>query len=100
MPWTSVLQPFAHRYDGVRVTVATHRLTATQQRVYDGSAELWQRLAAVLRARAPLLPPTAGSRFWSAHQRFFRSLVTASKLPTLHDVLSAGLAEGKSVGKR
>jgi len=40
-------------------------------------------LAAELRARAPRLPASATSRFWSAHQRFFRLLVTAAKLPTL-----------------
>ncbi|KAL1518957.1 hypothetical protein AB1Y20_003227 [Prymnesium parvum] len=84
-------------YDGVHVRVAVHKLSQAQRDVYNASASLWQQLAAVLIARSHELPPTSGSRFWSAHQRFFRSLVTASKLPTLHEVLDRALAEGKSV---
>ena len=86
-------------WEGVRVTVATHRLSTAQREAYDAAARLWLELAEVLLARShrSLLPPSAGSRFWSAHQRFFRCLVTASKLPTLHSLLDEGLARGKSV---
>ena len=84
-------------YDGVKVRVATHCLTPEQAQTYDGATELWQQLALVLRKKQPSLPSSAASRFWSAHQRFFRCLVTASKLPTLHSLLSEGLEEGKSV---
>jgi hypothetical protein len=80
-------------YDGVRVRVAVHRLSPEQRTVYDRSVELWHELATVLRERSSLLPPTTGSRFWSAHQRFFRAMVTASKLPTLHELLTAALVE-------
>ena len=84
-------------FEGVAVRVATHQLTPAQRRLYNSSARLWLDLARLLRRRAPLLPPSAGSRFWSAHQRFFRCLVTALKLPTLHAMLREGLAAGKSV---
>ena len=84
-------------YRGVRVSVAKHTLTREQRATYDAAAELWQDLGRVHRARAAQLPPSSGSRFWSAHQRFFRLLVTAAKLPTLHAHMRKGLAEGKSV---
>ena len=84
-------------YDGVSVRVATHRLSAEQAATYDAATSLWQKLALVLRRRGHALPPSAASRFWSAHQRFFRCLVTAAKLPTLHRILDEGLAQGKSV---
>ena len=84
-------------YDGVRVRVATHHLSPEQSATYDAATSIWQQLALVLRRRADTLAPSAASRFWSAHQRFFRCLVTASKLPTLHALLAEGLADGKSV---
>ena len=84
-------------YDGVRVRVTTHRLTHEQAIAYDAATCLWYQLALVLRRRASLLPSSTTSRFWSAHQRFFRCLVTACKLPTLHALLDAGLAAGKSI---
>ena len=84
-------------YRGVRVSVAKHALTSKQRATYDAAATLWQDLGRVHRARAAQLPPSSGSRFWSAHQRFFRLLVTAAKLPTLHALMRKGLAEGKSV---
>lgn len=82
-------------YEGVHVRVVTHHLTPEQAATYDAATKLWQALALMLRRRAPLLPSSAASRFWSAHQRFFRCLVTAAKLPTLHAILAQGLAEGK-----
>ena len=85
-------------YDGVRVRVATHQLTAEQAAMYDAATAAWQQLACLLRQRSATgqLPSNAASRFWSAHQRFFRCLVTAAKLP-LHTLLSEGLAESKSI---
>ena len=83
-------------FEGVAVRVATHQLTPAQRRLYNSSARLWLDLARLLRRRAPA-PAERGSRFWSAHQRFFRCLVTALKLPTLHAMLREGLAAGKSV---
>ena len=82
-------------YRGVRVSVAKHTLTREQRATYDAAAALWQDLNRVLRARASQLPPSSGSRFWSAHQRFFRLLVTSAKLPTLHALMREGLAQAR-----
>lgn len=82
-------------YQDVRIRVATHQLTPEQAATYDAATRLWQALSLTLRRRAPSLPSSAASRFWSAHQRFFRCLVTGFKLPTLHAILTRGLAEGK-----
>jgi hypothetical protein len=86
-------------YDGVTIRVETHHLTPSQAQTYDAATALWQQLGVLLRQRTAkgALPSNAASRFWSAHQRFFRCVVTAAKLPTLHRLLNAGLAEGKSV---
>ena len=80
-------------FSGVSLRVATHTLSAAQRKTYDAAAVLWGELALVLRSKGSSLPPSAASRFWSSHQRFFRSLVTASKLPSLYELLDAGLAQ-------
>eukprot|EP00965_Chrysotila_dentata_P032327 1077508-Pleurochrysis_carterae.AAC.1 len=55
-------------FAGVSVRVHTHRLSPSQRANYDASAAIWIDLAAILSARLTLLPPSATSRFWSAHQ--------------------------------
>ena len=50
----------------MRVSVAKHSLTPEQRATYDAAAALWQDLGRVHRARASRLPPSSGSRFWSA----------------------------------
>ena len=89
------------------------------EKVYDRAAELWDVLKRVmeemLRA-GELADPFAVSEedlaegkkarrghgmlwryFWGAHQRFFKDLCVASKVPAVIDVAKTALADGKCV---
>ncbi|EGB03272.1 hypothetical protein AURANDRAFT_34285, partial [Aureococcus anophagefferens] len=89
------------------------------EKVYDRAAELWDVLKRVmeemLRA-GELADPFAVSEedlaegkkarrghgmlwryFWGAHQRFFKDLCVASKVPAVIDVAKSALADGKCV---
>lgn len=80
-----------------------HELTAEQRRMYDTACEAWlsviERMEDAInvthapgRARA-----RAMSLFWSAHQRFFKQLVTAFKVPSAIKEIQAALDKQQSV---
>src|SRR5258708_40294827 len=80
-----------------------HRLTPRQREMYNRAAAAWQvvlrNIDAALqitnggrRARA-----TALNRFWGDHQRFFRQVICAFKVPSVIAETEAALREGKSV---
>jgi predicted RNA methylase len=80
-----------------------HRLTPPQREMYDHAAKAWQVVlrdidAALdvtnggMRARA-----TALNKFWGDHQRFFRQVICAFKVPSVIAETEAALSNGKSV---
>src|SRR5438128_11077914 len=80
-----------------------HRLTAEQSEMYNRAAAAWQ---AVLRNIDEALLITNGGRraratalnkFWGDHQRFFRSVIAAFKVPSVIAETESALSEGKSV---
>jgi len=78
--------------------VTTHCLTPPQRAAYDAASSFWLSLARVLRARQPRLPPSATSRFWSAHQRFFRLLGTHFALVLVVGLRPLALISTFSIG--
>ena len=80
-----------------------HRLTARQREMYDNMARAWQE---VLKNFSRALDITNSSRvsrryvvgqFWAEHQRCFRNLIIAFKVPTLLREIETALGEKKSV---
>ncbi len=80
-----------------------HRLTARQREMYDNMARAWQE---VLKNFSRALDITNSSRvsrryvvgqFWAEHQRCFRNLIIAFKVPTLLKEIETALGEKKSV---
>jgi P-loop containing NTP hydrolase pore-1/C-terminal domain on Strawberry notch homologue len=80
-----------------------HRLTPEQREMYNRAAAAWQAVLrnideALLitnggrRARA-----TALNRFWGDHQRFFRQVICAFKVPAVIAETEAALSESKSI---
>ncbi len=80
-----------------------HRLTTQQRRMYDHAARAWQvvlnNIDAALevtnggsRARAVAL-----NKFWGDHQRFFRQVICAFKVPSVIAETDAALNDDKSV---
>ena len=80
-----------------------HKLTPQQRDMYNRAAEAWQ---IVLQNIDKALEVTnAGSRgrgvaftkFWGDHQRFFRQLIVAFKIPSLNAEVDAAIGDSKSV---
>lgn len=80
-----------------------HQLTPGQREMYDAAARAWQ---AVLKNIDAALAETNGgtraravalNKFWGDHQRFFRQVITAFKVPAAIAETERSLAEGKSV---
>src|ERR1051326_823761 len=80
-----------------------HRLTPKQRDMYDRAAAAWQ---SVLRNIGAALEVTNGgpraravalNKFWGDHQRFFRQVICAFKVPSVIAETEAALSEGKSV---
>ncbi len=80
-----------------------HRLTPSQRQMYNDMARAWQE---VLKNFNRALDITNSSRisrrvvvnqFWAEHQRCFRNLITAFKVPTLIKETEAALASRQSV---
>ncbi len=79
-----------------------HRLTPQQREMYDRAAAAWQT---VLRNIGAALEVTNGgpraravalNKFWGDHQRFFRQVICAFKVPSVIAETEAALSEGKS----
>jgi hypothetical protein len=80
-----------------------HRLTPQQREMYDRAAAAWQ---SVLRNIDAALEVTNGgpraraialNKFWGDHQRFFRQVICAFKVPSVIAETEAALSTGKSV---
>lgn len=80
-----------------------HLLTTRQREMYDNMARAWQE---VLKNFSRALDITNSSRvsrryvvgqFWAEHQRSFRNLIIAFKVPTLLREIENALGEKKSV---
>jgi hypothetical protein len=80
-----------------------HRLTPQQREMYDHAARAWQ---VVLRDIDAALEVTGGgnraratalNKFWGDHQRFFRQVICAFKVPSVIAETEAALSESKSV---
>ena len=111
-------------YEGVDFSIVEATLTEDQRAVYDQAARLWQLLYTRSEQRLAEYAinleaydekkakptdkvytqreysdnrRTAHGQFWSGHQRFFRSLITAFKVPSVIEVAESALAEGKCV---
>ncbi len=80
-----------------------HQLTRQQREMYNRAAAAWQ---SVLRNIDAALQVTNGgpraraialNKFWGDHQRFFRQVICAFKVPSVIAETEAALSEGKSV---
>jgi len=107
-------------YAGAEFSVVEATLTPEQIETYDASAQLWQMLYTRIESKLAkmelwknqALDPrdqlqreeefkeakqNYHSQLWSGHLRFFRSLITAMKVPKLVEVAKQALAEDKCV---
>ena len=107
-------------YAGAEFSVVEASLTPEQIETYDASAQLWQMLytrmerklakmelwvneamdPAEMENRKEELKDSKQnyhSQLWSGHLRFFRSLITAMKVPKLVELAKTALAEDKCV---
>ena len=80
-----------------------HLLTPQQRQMYNRAADAWQ---SVLRNIDAALEVTNGgpraralalNKFWGDHQRFFRQVICAFKVPSVIAETETALSEGKSV---
>ena len=80
-----------------------HYLTPQQREMYNCAADAWQ---VVMQNIGEALGITNGGRraranalnkFWGDHQRFFRQVISAFKVPTVIEETEKAISEGKSV---
>ncbi|GBG27653.1 Protein strawberry notch-like 1 [Hondaea fermentalgiana] len=74
-------------------------LTAEQLRIYFGATALWNDLQIALEQAIELAGASGKlwSPFWSAHQRFFKQLCVAFKVPDVVRLARGALADGHCV---
>lgn len=81
----------------------THWLTPAQRRMYDNMAQGWQEVfrnihrALELTNSGKATRATAVNQFWAEHQRCFRNLITAFKVPTLIREIEDALGRKESI---
>lgn len=81
----------------------THWLTPAQRRMYDNMAQGWQEVfrnihrALDLTNSGKATRAQAVNQFWAEHQRCFRNLITAFKVPTLVREIEEALGSRQSV---
>lgn len=81
----------------------THHLTARQREMYDNMARAWQEVLKNFNRALDITNSSRTSRryvvnqFWAEHQRCFRNLITAFKVPTLVREIENALSEKQSV---
>ncbi len=80
-----------------------HRLTPVQRQMYDDMARAWQEVLKNFNRALDITNSSRQSRrsivnqFWAEHQRCFRNLITAFKVPTLIRETETALASKQSV---
>lgn len=92
-------------YRGVEYSEKHHDLTEEQLKAYDTAAKAWQAIMEAVEEQ--LVSNGAGSnaqararamsRFWGDHQRFFRTLLTAFKLPTILEMTEKAMDNDQAV---
>ncbi|MBX3282044.1 MAG: strawberry notch family protein [Acidobacteria bacterium] len=81
----------------------THWLTPAQRQMYDNMAQGWQEvfknihLALDLTNSGKATRAQAVNQFWAGHQRCFRNLITAFKVPTLIREIEDALGRKESI---
>ena len=81
----------------------THWLTPAQRRMYDNMAQGWQEVfrnihrALDLTNSGKATRAQAVNQFWAEHQRCFRNLITAFKVPTLIREIEDALGRKESI---
>jgi P-loop containing NTP hydrolase pore-1/C-terminal domain on Strawberry notch homologue len=81
----------------------THFLTGRQHEMYDSMAKAWQEVlknftrALEITNSAKVAGRYIVSQFWAEHQRCFRNLITAFKVPTLIREIENALADKQSI---
>jgi hypothetical protein len=80
-----------------------HALTLQQREMYNRAADAWQSVLRNIDAAlevtngGPRARAVALNKFWGDHQRFFRQVICAFKVPSVIAESEAALGEGKSV---
>ena len=80
-----------------------HKLTPAQRRMYDNMAQGWQEVfrnihrALDLTNSGKATRSSAVNQFWAEHQRCFRNLITAFKVPTLIREIEDALSRKESI---
>ncbi len=80
-----------------------HRLTPAQRQMYDNMARAWQEVLKNIHRALDLTNSGKASRrnainqFWAEHQRCFRNLITAFKVPTLIREIEHALGRKESI---
>jgi len=81
----------------------THWLTSAQRQMYDNMAQGWQEVfrnihrALDLTNSGKATRAQAVNQFWAEHQRCFRNLITAFKVPTLIREIEGALGRRESI---
>lgn len=91
-------------YAGVEFRETIHQLTENQQEVFEAAGNAWRMVfkdiasaMQVTQATSSWAAKNAESQFWAANQRFYRTILTAMKVPTLFRVVDDALAADRSV---
>jgi hypothetical protein len=90
-------------YEGVEYREAHHHLSDEQRQMYDTAANAWLKVidkivGAIASTHAPGRDRArAMSQFWSSHQRFFKQLITAIKIPTCIAEIQKALDNNQSI---
>lgn len=80
-----------------------HKLTPRQREMYDSMARAWQEVLKNFNRALDITNSSRVSRrnivnqFWAEHQRCFRNLITAFKVPTLVREIEDALAQKQSI---
>lgn len=80
-----------------------HTLTPQQREMYNHAADAWQSVlrnideALLVTNGGPRARAVALNKFWGDHQRFFRQVICAFKVPSVIAETERSLSEGKSV---
>jgi hypothetical protein len=80
-----------------------HTLTPQQREMYNRAADAWQSVlrnideALLVTNGGPRARAVALNKFWGDHQRFFRQVICAFKVPSVIAETERSLSEGKSV---
>ncbi|HSS21190.1 MAG TPA: strawberry notch family protein [Pyrinomonadaceae bacterium] len=92
-----------HSGKAVEYRERIHALTPKQREMYNRAADAWQSVLRNIDAAlevtngGPRARAAALNKFWGDHQRFFRQVICAFKVPSVIAETEAALSEGKSV---